>query len=243
MKKILVIDDEIKIVEICRDYLLAAGYEVVTAYDGLQGLAAVRREQPDLVVLDLMMPGMDGLEVCRTLCREGSIPVIMLTARVEESDRLLGLEMGADDYITKPFSPRELVARVKTVLRRAHGGGEAAEFVPSRLPGEAEDDILRVGGLTLDRTRYQVLLPGAAGVLTEVILTPTEFELLYTLAAQPGRIFSRAQLLTAARGVAFESYERAIDSHIRNLRRKLELPGSAQEYIVTVHAVGYKFAG
>jgi len=221
-KKILVIDDEPKIVEICQDYLKAAGFDVVTASDGLRGLAAARREKPDLVVLDLMMPGMDGLDVCRTLRRESEVPIIMLTARVEESDKLIGLELGADDYITKPFSPRELVARVRVVLRRAGG--------------DPQSDVIRVGDVTLDRTRYEVVLPEKT-----ISLTPTEFEIFASLMSQPGRIFSRAQLLTAVHGVAFESYERAIDSHIRNLRRKLEADDGRQRYIVTVHGVGYKF--
>ncbi|MBM4424824.1 MAG: response regulator transcription factor [Chloroflexi bacterium] len=225
-KIILVVDDETKIVEICRDYLTAAGFEVITAADGAKGLAVARRERPDLVVLDLMMPGMDGLDVCRELRHDSNAPIIMLTARVEESDKLVGLELGADDYITKPFSPRELVARARTVLRRASG---------SAMPAE----VIRAGDLTLDRARYRAVLPDG-----EVALTPTEFEILATLASQPGRIFSRAQLLTVARGVAFESYERAIDSHIRNLRRKIEPPdpGAAPKYIITVHGVGYKFA-
>ena len=224
MKKILVIDDEPKIVEICQDYLRAAGFDVVTASNGLSGLAAARREKPDLIVLDLMLPGMDGLDVCRTLRREGDIPIIMLTARVEESDKLIGLELGADDYITKPFSPRELAARVRVVLRRASG--------------DPTSEIIRAGDVTLDRARYEAQLPEKT-----ISLTPTEFEIFATLISQPGRIFSRAQLLTAAHGVAFESYERAIDSHIRNLRRKLETADGQQRYIVTVHGVGYKFEG
>jgi DNA-binding response OmpR family regulator len=221
-KKILVVDDEPKIVEICSDYLKAAGYEVVSAEDGPNGLASIRREKPDLIVLDLMLPGMDGLDLCRQLRRESNVPVIMLTARVDEADKLVGLEQGADDYITKPFSPRELVARVRTVLRRV-GGGEAL-------------DLLRVGDLTLDRGRYVVILPGR-----EETLTPTEFEILYTLASQPGRIFTRAQLLNAVHGVAFASYERAIDSHIRNLRRKLETSEDEPRYIDTIYGVGYRF--
>jgi two-component system, OmpR family, alkaline phosphatase synthesis response regulator PhoP len=221
-QRILVIDDEPQIADLCRDYLLAAGYEVLTAGDGARGLALARRERPDLVVLDLMLPGIDGLDVTRELRRESAVPIIMLTARVEESDKLVGLELGADDYLTKPFSPRELVARVRTVLRRASGGPM---------------DVIRAGTLTLDRARYKVLLPGR-----EVTLTPTEFEILAALAAQPGRVFSRGQLLSAARGVAFESYERAIDSHIRNLRRKIEPPEDEPQYILTVHGVGYKFA-
>jgi two-component system, OmpR family, alkaline phosphatase synthesis response regulator PhoP len=219
-KTILVVDDEPKIVEICKDYLQAAGFTVVTAGDGLQGLAQARLHKPDLVVLDLMLPGMDGLDVCRALRRESNVPIVMLTARVEETDKLIGLELGADDYIVKPFSPRELVARVRSVLRRASG-------VPS-------SEIIRAGEVTLDRARYQVSLPDRS-----IPLTPTEFELLATMMSQPGRIFTRGQLLNAVRGVAFESYERAIDSHIRNLRRKLE-PGG---YIITVHGVGYKFEG
>jgi two-component system, OmpR family, alkaline phosphatase synthesis response regulator PhoP len=218
--KILVIDDEVKIVEICSDYLHAANFDVITAGDGLKGLALARSQKPDLIVLDLMLPGMDGLEVCRTLRREGNVPIIMLTARVEEPDKLVGLELGADDYITKPFSARELVARIRTVLRRAGG--------------DASSDFIRAGEVTLDRAHYQATLPDRS-----VALTSTEFELMATMMNQPGRIFTRSQLLNAVRGVAFESYERAIDSHIRNLRRKLE-PG---DYIITVHGIGYKFEG
>ncbi len=219
-QKILVIDDEVKIVEICSDYLRAAHFDVITAFDGLQGLALARSQKPDLIVLDLMLPGMDGLDICRTLRREGNIPIIMLTARVEEPDKLIGLELGADDYMTKPFSARELVARIRTVLRRASG--------------DASAELIRVGEVTLDRAHYQVSLPDRS-----VPLTSTEYELMATMMSQPGRIFTRSQLLNAVRGVAFESYERAIDSHIRNLRRKLE-PG---EYIITVHGIGYKFEG
>ncbi len=219
-QKILLVDDEPEILDICRDYLKASAFEVITAKDGLQGLSAARREKPDLIVLDLMMPEMDGLDLCREIRREGNVPIIMLTARVEEVDKLIGLEIGADDYITKPFSPRELVARVKVVLRRV-GGDPAME-------------VIRVGEVSLDRTHYEIQI--GERILS---LTPTEFEIMATLMSQPGRIFSRNQLLNAAHGVAFESYERAIDSHIRNLRRKLE----PAELIVTVHGVGYKFEG
>jgi two-component system alkaline phosphatase synthesis response regulator PhoP len=223
MKTILVIDDEDRIVEICRDYLVAAGFAVSVASDGPTGLHMAQHEAPDLVVLDLMLPGMDGIEVCRELRRSGhNVPIIMLTARIEESDKLVGLELGADDYMTKPFSPRELVARVRTVLRR--------------VAGNAPSDTLRIGDITLDRSRLSVILPDR-----EIILTPTEFEILFTLASQPGRIVSRAQLLVAARGVAFETYERAIDSHIRNLRRKIEPVDVEPRYIITVHGAGYKF--
>jgi DNA-binding response OmpR family regulator len=222
-KTILVIDDEPKITEICCDYLTAAGFAVITADTGPKGLALARKAMPDLVVLDLMLPGMDGLDVCRELRRESNMPIVMLTARVEETDKLVGLELGADDYLTKPFSPRELVARVRTVLRRVSE------------PGPAE--MIRAGDLTLDRGRYHAILPDR-----EVALTPTEFEILAALASQPGRVFSRAQLLTVARGVAFESYERAIDSHIRNLRRKLEPDEASPHYVITVHGVGYKLS-
>jgi len=217
-KKILLVDDEPEILEICRDYLKASGYDVITAKDGAQGLSFARREKPDLVVLDLMMPEMDGLDVCRAIRRESNVPIIMLTARVEETDKLVGLELGADDYMTKPFSPRELVARVKVVLRR--------------VSGDSNMEVIRAGNVSLDRTQYQVQIGKRV-----VTLTPTEFEIMATLMSQPSRIFSRNQLLNAAHGVAFESYERAIDSHIRNLRRKLE----PDELIFTVHGVGYKF--
>jgi DNA-binding response OmpR family regulator len=217
-KKILLVDDEPEILEICRDYLKASGYDVVTAKDGAQGLSTFRREKPDLMVPDLMLPEMDGLDVCRAIRRESNVPIIMLTARVEETDKLIGLELGADDYLTKPFSPRELVARVKVVLRRASGDSTA--------------EVIRVGNVSLDRTQYEVQIGKRV-----VTLTPTEFEIMATLMSQPSRIFSRHQLLNAAHGVAFESYERAIDSHIRNLRHKLE----PDELIFTVHGVGYKF--
>ena len=221
-KKVLIIDDEAKIVEICQDYLKAAGFLVVTSLDGEGGIDKARREKPDLILLDLMLPGMDGLDICRELRKESNTPIIMLTARVEETDKLIGLEIGADDYITKPFSPREMVARVRTVLRRVQGDPNA--------------EVIRAGNLTLDRNRFIILIND-----TEIALTPTEFEILATLASQPGRIFSRSQLLMAVRGVAFESYERAIDSHIRNLRKKLDADESGFEWIVTIHGVGYKF--
>ncbi len=219
--KILIIDDEPKIVEICSDYLRASGFEVESSGDGLGGLNKARSSQPDLIVLDLMLPGMDGMDVCRTIRRESHVPIIMLTARVEELDKLKGLALGADDYMTKPFSPRELVARVHTVLRRV--------TEPEPL------EILRIGDLVLDRSRYVVEKNG-----DDIPLTPTEFEILYSLAKQPGRIFSRSQLLIAIHGVTFESYERAIDSHIRNLRKKLPPADDGNEMIITVHGIGYK---
>jgi DNA-binding response OmpR family regulator len=223
-RTILVVDDEPRIVELARDYLEHAGFAVATATNGPAALDTVRRHRPDLVVLDLGLPGLDGLDVTRELRREGSIPIVMLTARDDELDKLLGLELGADDYLTKPFSPRELVARVKAVLRRADRPVEAS-------------DVIRVGDLTLDVPRMRTEVGG-----TNVELTPTEFTLLATLARQPGRIFTRSQLLDALHGVAFESYERAIDSHIKNLRRKLEPDPRQPRYVLTVYGVGYRLA-
>ncbi len=223
-RTILVVDDEPRIVELARDYLEHAGFVVSAAADGPAALDAVRRHRPDLVVLDLGLPGLDGLDVTRELRREGSIPIVMLTARDDELDKLLGLELGADDYLTKPFSPRELVARVKAVLRRADRPVEAS-------------DVIRVGELQLDVPRMRTEVAG-----TTVELTPTEFTLLATLARQPGRIFTRSQLLDALHGVAFESYERAIDSHIKNLRRKLEPDARQPRYVLTVYGVGYRMA-
>jgi two-component system, OmpR family, alkaline phosphatase synthesis response regulator PhoP len=224
MRKILVVDDEPKIVKIARDYLERAGFRVVTAGDGPSVLPAVHSEKPDLVVLDLALPGQDGLDVTRALRRESDVPVIMLTARADEADRLVGLELGADDYIVKPFSPKELVARVRAVLRRWDGarGGAAA---------------IRAGDLALDVAKMEAALGGRP-----LALTPTEFQLLAYLARQPGRVFTRGQLLEAVRGMAVESYERAIDSHVKNIRRKVEADPHHPRYILTVAGIGYKFA-
>ena len=223
-RTILVVDDEPRIVELARDYLEHAGFRVITASEGRAALDVVRHDRPDLVVLDLGLPGLDGLDVTRELRRDGSIPIVMITARDDELDKLLGLELGADDYLTKPFSPRELVARVKAVLRRTDRPTE-----PS--------DVMRVGELQLDVPRMRTELAGRS-----IELTPTEFTLLATLAQQPGRIFTRSQLLDALHGVAFESYERAIDSHIKNLRRKLEPDPRQPRYVLTVYGVGYRLA-
>ena len=223
-RTILVVDDEPRIVELARDYLEHAGFRVITAHDGHAALQAARRDRPDLVVLDLGLPGLDGLDVTRELRRDGSTPIVMVTARDDELDKLLGLELGADDYLTKPFSPRELVARVKAVLRRADRTVEAA-------------DVIRVGELQLDVPRMRTEVSGIT-----VDLTPTEFTLLATLARQPGRIFTRSQLLDALHGIAFESYERAIDSHIKNLRRKLEPDPRQPRFVLTVYGVGYRLA-
>jgi DNA-binding response OmpR family regulator len=227
MKHILVVDDEPRIAEIARDYLERAGFRVTTAGNGADALAIARARRPDLIVLDLGLPKLDGLDVTRTLRKQSSVPIIMLTARVDESDKLIGLELGADDYVTKPFSPKELVARVRAVFRRA--GNDAA--APERR------DVISAGDVTLDRRRMQATV-GAQSV----DLTATEFELVATLASQPGRVFTRAQLLDAIRGVEVESFDRAIDAHVKNVRRKLEPDPRNPRYILTVHGVGYKFA-
>ena len=230
MKTILVVDDEPKIAALARDYLEHAGFAVVTAADGRAALEALAQSRPDLVVLDLGLPELDGLDVTREIRRDSTTPIVMLTARDDELDKLLGLELGADDYLTKPFSPRELVARVKAVLRRVDLGARANGAGSSR-------DIIRTGDLTLDVPRMRADLSGR-----QIELTATEFQLLATLAAQPGRIFTRSQLLDAVHGVAFESYERAIDTHIKNIRRKLEPDPRTPRYLLTVYGVGYRFA-
>jgi two-component system alkaline phosphatase synthesis response regulator PhoP len=225
MAKILVVDDEAKIVELARDYLEHAGFTVAAAADGPGALEAVRRERPDLIVLDLGLPGLDGLDVTRSVRRQSDIPIVMLTARGDEADRLVGLELGADDYLVKPFSPKELVARVRAVLRR------------STLRGGRQDEIVRALDVTVDVPRMRVERGGHV-----IELTRAEFVLLAALARQPGRILTRAQLLEALNEVAFDSYERAIDTHIKNLRRKLEPEPHQPRYIQTVYGVGYRFA-
>ena len=225
MRKVLIVEDEAKIVQLARDYLERGGYGVVTASNGVTALSTFRAERPDLTVLDLGLPEMDGLDVLRSVRRESSAPVIILTARGEESDKVVGLELGADDYMVKPFSPKELVARVRAVLRRTDGYADAGA------------EQIRAGDLTLDVPRMRLKV----GEQT-VEVTPTEFQLLAALARQPGRIFTRAQLLEALHGVAFESYERAIDTHIKNLRRKMEPDPRQPRYILTVYGVGYRLA-
>ena len=224
-KKILVVDDEPKISQLVGDYLERAGYGVQVAHDGKSALSHARTDKPDLIVLDLGLPQMDGLDFTREFRKSSNAPIIMLTARSEESDKLIGLELGADDYITKPFSPKELVARVRVIFRRMENTASAAE-------------VIRAADLTLDTQRLRVT---AAGRELEE-LTPTEFELLAALAAQPGRVFTRGQLLEAIHGVAFESYERAIDAHIKNIRHKIEVKPSEPKYILTVYGVGYRFS-
>jgi len=222
--RILVVDDEVQIVRVLRGYLEKAGFAVLTANDGREGLRLARQERPDLVILDLMLPGMDGLDVCRALRKDSELPIIMLTARVEETDRLIGLELGADDYVTKPFSPREVVARVRAVLRRTRPDAP-----------RAQDEVLHLGELHLDTARRML----AAGQ-RQVELTPSEFEILRVMLSSPGRVFSRAQLLEAAQGVTYEGYERTIDTHIKNLRQKIEEHPRRPRYLLTVHGVGYK---
>lgn len=219
---ILVVDDEPQIVRLVRSYLEKAGFRVVTASDGEQAIYVARHEKPDLAVLDILMPRMDGLEFTRRIRREQDIPIIMLTARAEETDRIVGLELGADDYVTKPFSPRELVARVRAVLRRVQAR-------PESLP------ILRAGTLVLDRSNHTVTM-----LDQPVDLTPTEFDILETLMLTPGRAFTRSEILETVQGVAFEAYERTVDAHVKNLRAKIEPEPAHPRYILTVRGVGYR---
>jgi len=223
VKTILVVDDEPQIVTLVRDYLERGGFSVFTAADGPTALRTASTQHPDLVVLDLGLPGIDGLDVTRSLRRNGTVPIIMLTARTDESDKLVGLELGADDYLTKPFSPKELVARVRSVLRRS----EAAK---------APSDLIRSGDVELIVPSMELTIAGK-----RIELTPTEFQLLATMARQPGRVFSRAQLLNAVHGDAGEPFERAIDAHIKNLRRKIEPDAHNPRYLLTVFGVGYRF--
>ena len=225
MKTVLVVEDEAAIARLVRDYLEQAGFRALVAGDGDAALQSARAAKPDLVVLDLGLPGRDGLDVTRELRRSSTVPIIVLTARGEETDRIVGLELGADDYVVKPFSPKELVARVRAVLRRAD----------ARQEDDAE--VIRVAGVEIDVPRMRVMVGDRA-----VDLTATEFQLLATLAREPGRVFTRGQLLDAVRGVAFESYERAIDAHVKNIRRKLEPTPAAPRYLQTVYGVGYRFA-
>jgi len=223
---IMVVDDEYRLVSLVQSYLVQEGFRVVTAANGLEALTVARRERPELVILDIMMPEMNGYDFMRKHRLELNTPIILLTARVDDDERVIGLELGADDYITKPFRPRELVARVRVAFRRIEN---ATSF---------NSEMIRVADLTLDVPRMRV----TAEKRPVEELTPTEFDLLATLARQPGRIFTRAQLLDAIHGVAFESYERAIDAHIKNIRRKIEVKAGEPRYVLTVYGVGYKFA-
>ena len=221
-QKVLIIEDEKQIARLVRLYLEEAGFAVVETHDGAQAIPAFRHERPDLVVLDLNLPNVDGIDICRTLRKESDIPVIMLTARSDEADRLIGLEMGADDYVVKPFSPREVVARVRAVLRRLSRSG-------------AQPEMMRVGSLMLDLAGYRATVGDRA-----LTLTPSEFEILSTLTRNAGRVLTRLQLLEETQGVAYEGYERTIDQHIKNLRHKMEDETGQPRLIHTVHGVGYR---
>jgi two-component system, OmpR family, alkaline phosphatase synthesis response regulator PhoP len=225
MKSILVVEDEMKIARLVRDYLEHAGFGVTVTGNGEAALSSARGLRPDLVVLDLGLPGRDGLDVTRELRRTSNVPIVMLTARGDEADRIVGLELGADDYVIKPFSPKELVARVRAVLRRT---------ATARQEGP---EVLRAADVEVDVPRMRVSVAGRP-----VDLTPTEFHLLQTLVREPGRVFTRGQLLDSVHGVAIESYERAIDAHVKNIRKKIEPTPGRPRYLLTVHGVGYRFA-
>ena len=222
-KRVLVVDDDVNTAELVKLYLKRDGYRVLTAYNGVDALRLARESHPDLIVLDLMLPGIDGLEICRTLRAESDVPIIMLTAKTTDQDKLTGLELGADDYVTKPFSPRELAARVRAVLRR--------------LPGERGPEEIKYGSLTVNFLKHEASIDGKPLGLTEV-----EFKLLGVFAKEPGRVFSRAELIDKALGYDFEGFDRTIDVHILNLRRKLEPDPSHPRYIKTVYGAGYKLS-
>jgi len=223
VKKILVVDDEKQIVDIVKAYLDREGYRVIVAYEGKSAIDYARRDRPDLIVLDLMLPEISGWDVCRILRKESDVPIIMLTARDEATDKIVGLELGADDYVTKPFDPKELVSRVRAVLRRYEGRMESKSIINlADLSIDVEKRLVQRGEVTIE-------------------LTPIEFELLKVLAQSPGRVYSRMQLLDKIQGDAYEGYERTIDSHIKNLRKKIERDSEHPRYIVTVYGVGYKF--
>lgn len=223
MTKILIIEDELELVKVLRSYLENAGFSVVNALRGDTGLAAWQNEAPDLVLLDLSLPGLDGIEVTKTIRKTAATPIIIITARVEDTDRIVGLELGADDYVTKPFSPREVVARVKAVLRRVH-------------PLEESTKKIMIKDLEIDAESYKVKKAGEP-----LDLTRMEFAILQTMAEHPGKVFSRLQLLEAAQGVAYEGYERTIDAHIKNLRSKLGDKADRPNYIETSFGIGYSF--
>lgn len=224
MPTILIVEDEPELVKVLRSYLEQAGFHVLTAYRGDSGLSTWEHKRPDLVLLDLNLPGMDGLDVAREIRRKSDTPIIMLTARVEETDQLIGLELGADDYIPKPFSPRVVVARVRALLRRSETTPHASQ-------------VLHIQDLEIDQDAHTVTRQGEP-----IELTPTEFSLLAALAAQPGRAFTRLQLLENSQGSAYEGYERTIDAHIKNLRAKLEIDPKNPRYIETIFGVGYRFS-
>ncbi len=226
-KKVLVVDDDVKIVELVKLYLNRDGYTVLTATDGIEALRLAREAHPDLIVLDIMLPGMDGLQICRTLRTESSVPIILLTARTTEQDRISGLDLGADDYVTKPFSPKELAARIRAVFRRTPD--EALQLGPEEVA---------YGNLSVNFPRHEAYLNTKA-----LNLTPVEFKLLGVLVREPNRVFSRSQLIEKVLGYDFDGFDRTIDVHILNLRRKLEPDAAHPKYIRTVYGSGYKFTG
>lgn len=222
---VCIVDDDVKLVQLLKTYFDKEGFITYTAYNGLDALQIVRQRKPDLMILDLMLPGLDGWDVCRRIRRDNDLPILMLTARDEESDRLIGLEIGADDYVSKPFSPKEVVARVKAILRRVH-------------KDVVRQEIIKAGEITIDLERHQVIRENQP-----VELTPTEFKLLEVLAGNAGKVLSRLQIVEQTQGYTFEGYERTVDAHIKNLRRKLEDNPKEPQYILTVYGIGYKFAG
>jgi two-component system, OmpR family, alkaline phosphatase synthesis response regulator PhoP len=226
-KKVLIVDDDVKIVELVKLYLNRDGYSVLTAYDGNEALHIAREAHPDLIVLDIMLPGIDGLQICRVLRTESSVPIILLTAKTTEQDRILGLDIGADDYVTKPFSPKELAARVRAVFRRTPD--ESLQMGPEEL---------HFGNLAVNFPQHEAYLGSTA-----LNLTPVEFKLLGVLIREPNRVFSRSQLIEKVLGYDFDGFDRTIDVHILNLRRKLEPDASHPKYIKTVYGSGYKFTG
>ncbi len=222
---VLIVDDDVKLAQLLKTYFDKEGFVTHTVHDGLDALQAVREKKPDIMILDLMLPGLAGWDACRRIRRDSELPILMLTARDEESDRLIGLEIGADDYVTKPFSPKEVVARAKAILRRTRNA-------------VVQPEVIKAGALIIDLEGHRVLKSGET-----VELTPTEFKLLEVLAGNAGKVFSRLQIVEQTQGYSFEGYERTVDAHIKNLRRKLEDDPKEPKYVLTVYGVGYKFAG
>lgn len=233
---VLLVDDDPKLLDLLANYFNKEQFTVLTARDGEEALRIFRKEQPQLLVLDLMLPKIDGRDVCRTIRQDSTVPIIMLTARDAEFDRLMGLELGADDYVTKPFSMRELVARVRALLRRTYGAyGQQKEVAP--------ETVIRAGTLELDLDRHILRRQEEGGSWKPIELTPIEFSLLEVLMKSPGHVYNRLQLMENSHGFAFDGYERTIDAHIRNLRRKIEPDTKNPRYILTVYGIGYKFGG
>lgn len=221
---VVIVDDDAKLTKLLQTYFEKEGFTTWTVHEGLEAVRMVREKKPDIIILDLMLPGIDGWEICRRVRKDSDVPILMLTARDEETDRLIGLEMGADDYVTKPFSPREVVARAKAILRRY------------KKQADAKPEPVRIGNLSIDFDRHEVKNKGEL-----VDITPTEFKILELLATTPGRVYSRLHMVEFIQEYAFEGYERTIDAHVKNLRRKIEVNPKEPQYILTVYGVGYKF--